>query len=114
MSTTRGYAVGHLRTVEFGPEVRRYMERIEATFEPFGGAWMVHGTQPEVMEGSWPGDLVIIGFPSVAAAREWYASPAYQEILDLRAKHSDSHVALLEGVSEGYRAADTIAKLIAR
>ena len=113
MSTARGYAVGHLEGVDFGPAIKAYMERIESTFEPFGGEWVVHGATPEVLEGPWSADLVIIGFPSLAAARDWYASPAYQEILDLRGEHSDSRVLLLEGVPAGYRAADTIAKLAA-
>ncbi|WP_374999609.1 DUF1330 domain-containing protein [Aeromicrobium sp. CTD01-1L150] len=111
--TGRGYAVGHLRDVQMGPQVQHYMERIESTFEPFGGEWVVHGTRPEVVEGSWPGDLVIIAFPSVAAARDWFDSPAYQDICHLRSEHSDSRVVLLEGVPPGYRAADTIAKLFA-
>ena len=109
----RGYAVAQLRDVEVGPELLDYMERVEATFEPFGGQWLVHGTRPEVLEGEEVGDLVIVAFPSVAAARDWYASPAYREILDLRTRHSDSCVALLEGVPEGYRAADTVAKMVA-
>jgi uncharacterized protein (DUF1330 family) len=113
MSAGRGYAVGHFERVDFGPEIRRYMECIESTFEPFGGEWVVHGTRPEVLEGPWSADLVIIGFPTLAAARDWYASPAYQQILELRDQHSDSRVVLLEGVPAGYRAADTIAKLAA-
>lgn len=71
----------------------------------------MHGIQPDVLEGLWPADLVIIGFPSLAAARDWYASPAYQDILELRTAHSDSRIVLLEGVPDGYRAADTIAEL---
>ncbi|GAA2756196.1 DUF1330 domain-containing protein [Actinopolymorpha rutila] len=112
MSTGRGYAVWHFRSVDFGPEIRRYMERIESTFEPFGGEWIVHGTHPEVLEGPWSADLVIIGFPSITAARDWYASPAYQDILELRVNHADSQVVLLEGVPQGYQAAETIAKLV--
>lgn len=104
--------MGILRDVDFGPEVQRYMERIEATFEPFGGEWVVHGTRPEVLEGSLSADVVIIGFPSVATARGWYASAAYQDILDLRTAHSQGEIVLLEGVPSGYRAADTIAKLV--
>jgi len=109
----RGYAVGLLRSVDLGPAIRRYMETIEATFEPYGGEWLVHGTRPEVLEGPWEGDLVIIAFPSLAAARDWYESPAYQDILDLRTEHSHSQVVLVEGVPDGYRAADTIARLVA-
>lgn len=112
-STARGYAVGDLSAVDFGPDVQRYMEEIEGTFEPFGGEWVVHGATLEVVEGEWPGSLVIIGFPSMDAARDWYASPGYQGILRLRTDHAESRVALVAGVPEGYRAAHTLAKLLA-
>ena len=107
----RGYAVALLRSVELGPAIWEYMETIEATFAPFGGEWVIHGTSPHVVEGAWPGDLVIIGFPTIAAAREWYASPEYAAILRLRSDHSDGTVALVEGVPAGYRAATTVARM---
>jgi uncharacterized protein (DUF1330 family) len=107
----RGYVIGYLTDVETGPEIFEYMARIESTFEPYGGEWLVHGSTPEVVEGELPGAVVIIGFPSVDAVRSWYASAPYQEILDLRSEHSRSVVAFLPGVPEGYRAAETIAKL---
>lgn len=113
MSTRRGYAVAFLSDVRLGPEILSYIEQVEATFEPFGGEWVVHGTRPEVVEGRWSGDLVVIGFPSVAAARDWYASPAYQGILELRTRHSESVALLVEGVPDGYRADDTVQKLLA-
>lgn len=109
--TGRGYAIAYLEDVDTSPEVIDYIGRIEATFEPYGGEWLVHGSVPEVLEGELPGSVVIIGFPSVDAARSWYRSRAYQEILALRADHSRSVVALLTSVPDGYRAADTIAKL---
>ncbi|HIY67188.1 MAG TPA: DUF1330 domain-containing protein [Candidatus Agrococcus pullicola] len=111
MTGRRGFAVGHLRGVQLGAEIREYMERIESTFEPFGGQWLVHGTQPEVVEGAWSWDVVIIAFPSIEAARRWYFSDAYQRILELRSEHAESHVVLLESVRDDYRAAETIAKL---
>lgn len=112
-SMERGYVVGHLSNVTVGPEIRRYMETIESTFEPFGGEWLVHGSgsRPVVLEGPWSADTVIIGFPSIAAARDWYDSPAYQDILDLRTRNAESQVVLLDGVPAGYRAAETIAEL---
>ncbi|WP_019144959.1 DUF1330 domain-containing protein [Aeromicrobium massiliense] len=111
MSGRRGYAIGHLRGVRLGPDIRRYLEEIEATMAPFGGEFLVHGTTAEVLEGPPVGDVILIGFPSVQAARDWYASPAYQAILPLRTEHAQSNVVLLEGVSEGYRAAETVAKV---
>ncbi|MGD7705433.1 DUF1330 domain-containing protein [Microlunatus sp. Y2014] len=110
-SAGRGYALAYLEDVDNSREILDYIAQIEATFEPYGGEWLVHGSMPEVVEGELLGNVVLIGFPSVDAARSWYSSPAYQEILALRTDHSRSVVALLTGVPDGYRAADTIAKL---
>jgi len=105
------YAVAHLRTVDQNAEIVDYLRRIDATLDPFGGRFVVHGTLPEVLEGEWPGFLVVIGFPDLAAARAWYDSPAYQEIVPLRTRNSDGVTLLVDGVPEGYRAASHAAKL---
>ncbi|MGW0483463.1 DUF1330 domain-containing protein [Nonomuraea sp. NPDC003214] len=87
------------------------MERIQATLDPFGGRFLVHGAQVEVREGDWPGTIVIIGFPDLDAARGWYDSPAYQEILHLRTDHIDGAALLVEGVGPDYDPAKTAAAL---
>lgn len=107
----RGYAVAVLQEVDLGPAIWSYMEAIESTFAPFGGEWAIHGTSPHVVEGPSLGDIVMIGFPTMSAAREWYASSEYQEIIPLRADHSEGMVALVEGVPAGYAAAQTVARL---
>ncbi|WP_446663612.1 DUF1330 domain-containing protein [Flexivirga sp. B27] len=106
-----GYAIGYLENVDMGPHIVEYLERIEGTFEPYGGRWLVHTTRHQTHEGKLPGDVIIIGFPSVDAAREWFASEPYQQIAPLRADHADSIVITIEGVPEGYRATDTAAKM---
>jgi uncharacterized protein (DUF1330 family) len=78
------YAVAHLREVTMGPPIVEYLERIDATLEPFAGRFGVHGGEVEVLEGAWPGHLIIIEFPDRERARAWYESSAYQEILPLR------------------------------
>ena len=100
------YAVAHLRSVDQNAEILDYLLRIDATLEPFGGRFAVHGAQPEVLEGEWPGVLVVIGFPDLDAARAWYDSPGYQEILPLRTDNTRSMATVVEGVSPGYRATD--------
>ncbi len=102
------YALAHLRTVDLNEEVADYLRRIDATLEPYGGQFLVHGTQPEVLEGELPGVVVVVGFPDLDAARAWYASPGYQEILPLRTRNSDSVAFLLDGVPVGYRAAGLV------
>ena len=48
--------------------------------------------------------------PDIDAARAWYASPAYLELLPLRTENSDSTAAILDGVPDGYRAASFLDK----
>ncbi|MEV5713246.1 DUF1330 domain-containing protein [Amycolatopsis mediterranei] len=92
------YGLAHLRPPAVLPEeVFEYLERIQATLDPYGGKFLVHGAPVRVMEGDWPGSLVLIGFPSLTAAHEWYDSPAYREILDLRADHIPGDLILVEG-----------------
>lgn len=106
------YAVGLLNDLQFGPDIATYLQRIDASLEPFGGAFLVHGTRPELKEGSFAGDCVIISFPSMDNARAWYDSKAYAELIPLRTRHSNSVVFLLQGVESPYRAATLLEKLV--
>ena len=54
------YAVAHMRQVTMGPAVVEYLQRIDATLAPFGGRFIVHGGEVEVMEGNWPGHLAML------------------------------------------------------
>ena len=112
-TTSKAYAIAYLRDVDFGDAIIEYLQRIDATLAPYDGHFIVHGGNLEVAEGDWSGDIVIIEFPSKAAAREWYESPAYQAILPLRAEHSLSLTGLLEGVPDGYQATDGLAAMLA-
>ncbi|MEV6654220.1 DUF1330 domain-containing protein [Streptomyces sp. NPDC051219] len=105
------YAVGHIRPERLNEEIFEYMERIQATLDPFGGRFIVHGKTVEVLEGPWPGTIVMIRFPGMTEARDWYLSAAYQEILPLRTKHMEGEVILVEGVDPDYDASQTVARL---
>ena len=104
----KGYAIAHLRTPTGNDEVYDYLERIQSTMDPYGGRFLVHGPEVDVREGPWPGTIVILEFPSVEQARQWYDSPAYQEILPLRTEHSEGDVIFIDGVSEDHRADDLL------
>jgi uncharacterized protein (DUF1330 family) len=102
------YAVAHLRNVAMGPEIVEYLRRIDATLEPFGGRFLIHGGDTQVLEGQWSGDLIVLAFPDRDRARAWYDSPAYRDILRLRADNSDGEVILVDGVSEDHKATDIL------
>ena len=44
----------------------------------------------------------MIGFPDLDAARAWYDSRAYQEILPLRTRNSDGVTLLVDGIQNLY------------
>ncbi|WP_433060523.1 DUF1330 domain-containing protein [Dactylosporangium sp. CS-033363] len=98
----KGYATAHLHNPSTHDDVLDYLERIQGTLEPYEGRFLAHGPQVEVLEGDWPGTVVVIEFPSLAAARSWYESPAYQEILHLRTDHIEGSAILYEGVRDGH------------
>jgi uncharacterized protein (DUF1330 family) len=102
------YAVGILNDVKIGPPIVEYLERIDATLEPYGGRFIVHGAEPELLEGQTPGTVVVIEFPDHTHAAAWYGSAAYQQILPFRTENSTSTVFLVEGVDPAHRATDVL------
>ena len=105
------YAIAHLRTPQINDDVLEYIERIQATLDPHGGRFLVHGADVDVKEGPWPGTIVVVGFPDLAAAQAWYASPAYQAILPLRTDHIDGSAVIVDGVPDDYDPSATAARL---
>ncbi|MER8033552.1 DUF1330 domain-containing protein [Streptomyces hydrogenans] len=107
------YAIANLHPdAELHDEVLAYMERVQSTLDPYGGRFLVHGAPArEVREGSWPGGLVLVSFPSYEDARAWYDSAPYQALLPLRTRHMPGDLLLVDGVPEGYDPATTAARL---
>jgi uncharacterized protein (DUF1330 family) len=105
------YGFAHLRSRRHHPDIIEYLERIQATLDPFAGRFIIHGPPTEVVEGTWPGSMVLIEFPSLTEARAWYNSPAYQDILRLRTDHIVGDVMLIEGVGPDYDPTERAGKL---
>lgn len=102
------YAVAVIHETRFGPEIKEYLQRIDATLAPFSGKYLVHGGPYVPLEGVWSGDLVVIEFPSMEQARGWYESDAYGAIRPLRTRHTLGEVLLVQGVPEGHKGADIL------
>ncbi len=107
------YAIAQLRRVDVNAQIADYLRRIDETLEPYEGRFLVHGTTPHVVDGDFPGAVVVIAFPDMARARAWYDSPGYQAILPLRLDNSDGGAVIVDGVPEGYRAASYLEKVAA-
>ncbi|WP_104202898.1 DUF1330 domain-containing protein [Billgrantia saliphila] len=102
------YAIARLQDVTMGPEIVEYLQHIDATLAPYRGKYVVHGGKTEVLEGSWQGDTIVLGFPDMESARAWYRSDAYRRIMPLRTANAVGDVILVEGVEEWHRGVDIL------
>lgn len=70
----------------FDPQrVREYASLAEETIARYGGRYVVRTDKLEVVEGaSAPRLFIVVEFPSLERAREWYASPEYAPALAIR------------------------------
>jgi uncharacterized protein (DUF1330 family) len=102
------FAVAVIDETRFGPEIKQYLEEIDATLTPFDGKFRVHGGPYEEYEGNWASDLVVIEFPTIEQARSWYQSSAYARIKSLRTDNTEGTLFLVEGVPDSHRATDLL------
>jgi uncharacterized protein (DUF1330 family) len=74
-----------------------YRRLAQIAVEHYGGRYLVRGAPYETLEGSWqPQRLVVLEFPSMAAARTFYDSPEYLAAREARAGVSDFDMLLAE------------------
>jgi uncharacterized protein (DUF1330 family) len=52
----------------------------------------------DVLEGPPPEGVVVVEFPTVEAAREWYDSPAYRAAREHRFRGAEYRAVVIEGV----------------
>jgi len=83
--------------------IGNYRARAAASIEKYGGRYLVRSGAVELVEGERDRDkqFVIVEFPDMAKAREWYRSPEYAEALEFRYAALDRTLVFAEGVGEG-------------
>jgi uncharacterized protein (DUF1330 family) len=78
----------------------KYRAEVPKTLEPFGARFVARGGNLTVLEGEWKHPrLVIIEFPSRAAAEGWYNSAEYQKVIGLRLKSTVGNLVIVDGPS---------------
>jgi uncharacterized protein (DUF1330 family) len=97
------YLIDHLRIPGGIPnaEALSYLEQVEGTAHPYGAKWLANG-EVTVVEGAWPGLVVLMEFPNREAAERWYNSPEYQKILPLRVNNSITDIILVDSLPADY------------
>lgn len=86
---SEAYVVGQI-SVKDQAQWDVYQSRVPQTLQPWGAQLVFRGKQAAVLAGesSHP-DIVVIRFPSMAAADGWFSSVAYQALIPLRLQAAD-------------------------
>lgn len=99
INTMKAFTIFDVRSVADEQGMDRYRQAVMGTVEHFGGRYVAIGGPAEVMEGTTtPVFPVIIEFPSMDAARSWYASPEYAGLKELRQRSADTQAYLLQAI----------------
>jgi uncharacterized protein (DUF1330 family) len=82
------------------PEVyENYRSLASASIVAYGGKFIARGGATECFEGdSTPGRIVVLEFPSLERARQWWASPEYSDAKAIRMSAAQTRMIATEGV----------------
>jgi uncharacterized protein (DUF1330 family) len=79
--------------------MERYRGLVAPTVQAHGGRFIVRGGACETLEGGWePQRIVIVEFPTVAAAKAWWSSEEYAEPKALRQRAGKTRMIVVEGI----------------
>ena len=83
-------------------QYRHYLNATPSIIETYGGKAIARSTEPITLEG--PEEtrrIVILQFPTVEKAREFYHSPEYREARKLREGAATGELIVVEGIEAG-------------
>ena len=96
----RAYAIAEITVTD--PEAyQQYIAAVTPVVAQFQGKYLVRAGAVVSIEGEAPtGRVIVIEFPSLAAAQAFEASPQYRAIAPLRQKASRTRLFLVEGAPQ--------------
>jgi uncharacterized protein (DUF1330 family) len=93
------YAIAQLKLTDRAA-YNRYQAAFMEVFQQHSGTLLAADESPQVVEGTWDREkVVLLSFPDDAAFREWAESPEYQRISEDRRAGADTVVVLAQGLS---------------
>lgn len=92
------YLIATVRRVQDRKGLEEYWSRVGPTFEGTGAKPLAVYTQFKMMEGDGPVEgVVLVEFPNVETAQQWYSGPGYQIAKRYREGAADIELILVEG-----------------
>jgi uncharacterized protein (DUF1330 family) len=79
-------------------EYEEYKKLTPTSITAYDGKFVVRGAHTESLEGEWnPQRIVILEFPSVERAKEWWHSKEYAAAKKIRQKTAKTKMLVVEG-----------------
>ena len=76
-----------------------YKKLTPAAIAAYDGKFVVRGGQAEPLEGEWqPERIVVLEFPTVERAKEWWSSEIYTEAKIIRQRAATTKMLVVQGV----------------
>lgn len=76
-----------------------YRKAVVPLVEKYDGKYLAASDRVEALEGDWhPKRIVIIEFPSMQKAKEWFGCEEYREPSKIRKRAAKTKMILMEGV----------------
>jgi uncharacterized protein (DUF1330 family) len=75
-----------------------YKKLTPGSITAYDGKFIVRGGKTETLEGGWhPERIVVLEFPTVDRAKEWWASEMYSEAKAIRQRSAFTKMIVVEG-----------------
>jgi len=85
-------------TIHNHKEYEEYKKLTPGSITAYGGKFVIRGAKTESLEGDWnPERIVVLEFPTIERAREWYNSEEYAPAKKIRHENAISKMILVEG-----------------
>lgn len=79
-------------------EYEEYKKLTPAAIAAYDGKFVVRGGKTESLEGGWePGRMVVLEFPSVERAKQWWISEEYSKAKVIRQRAATTKMLVVEG-----------------
>jgi uncharacterized protein (DUF1330 family) len=92
------YVIVNVRVTD-SARYEEYRGKVPATIARYGGRYLARGGAVEALEGDWqPERLVVLEFESRGHFREWYDSPEYAPLKQLRQEAAATQFVVVEGL----------------
>jgi uncharacterized protein (DUF1330 family) len=91
------YVIADARVTKPEP-FQAYRRLCSLAVNAYDAKMLVHGGKTKRLEGRDPGEVVVMEFPSMAAAQAFYDSWQYRRARNLRAGAAEMNLIIVEGV----------------